>query len=128
MKSHPHLGAPAHSPRSLPARITQQRPQPQPKAPTPTPSYYGRRGITTNHEPNSHKIPIRTRTPHPRFPTHPPNMSIIQQHTAATLSDAWRTIDIDALEADSCANFDTATLQPASGLPETSEADARAIN
>ena len=53
-------------------------------------------------------------------------MSIIQQHTAATLSDAWRTIDIDALDPDSSVNFDTTTLHPP--LPETSEADVRQIN
>ncbi|KAL8407641.1 hypothetical protein RB594_006463 [Gaeumannomyces avenae] len=50
-------------------------------------------------------------------------MSIIQQHTEASLSDAWRTIDIDALTEDSCANFDTATLRPPQ--PEVSEAEAR---
>ncbi len=55
-------------------------------------------------------------------------MSVIQQHTAASLSDAWRTINVDALTEDSSVNFDTSTLQPASGLPETSEADARQIN
>ncbi|KAK3683933.1 actin-related protein 2/3 complex subunit 5 [Podospora appendiculata] len=53
-------------------------------------------------------------------------MSIIQQHTAASLSDAWRTINIDALEEDSSVNFDTSTLHPA--LPEVSEADVRQIN
>ncbi|KAK3320759.1 actin-related protein 2/3 complex subunit 5 [Cercophora scortea] len=53
-------------------------------------------------------------------------MSIIQQHTAASLSDAWRTINIDALEEDSSVNFDTSTLHPA--LPEISEADVRQIN
>ncbi|KAL2024066.1 hypothetical protein VTK56DRAFT_9846 [Thermocarpiscus australiensis] len=52
-------------------------------------------------------------------------MSIIQQHTAATLSDAWRTINIDALDPDSAANFDTATLHPP--LPETSEAEVRQL-
>ncbi|KAK1834645.1 Arp2/3 complex 16 kDa subunit ARPC5 [Podospora conica] len=55
-------------------------------------------------------------------------MSIIQQHTAASLSDAWRTIDVDALTEDSSVNFDTSTLKPASGLPETTDADARQIN
>ncbi|KAH7635780.1 actin-related protein 2/3 complex subunit 5 [Sordaria sp. MPI-SDFR-AT-0083] len=53
-------------------------------------------------------------------------MSIIQQHTQATLSDAWRTINIDALTEDSSVNFDVSTLHPP--LPEISEADARAIN
>ncbi len=50
-------------------------------------------------------------------------MSIIQQHTAASLSDAWRTIDIDALEEDSSVNFDTSTLHPPQ--PDISEADIR---
>ncbi|KAK0634908.1 actin-related protein 2/3 complex subunit 5 [Bombardia bombarda] len=53
-------------------------------------------------------------------------MSIIQQHTAASLSDAWRTIDIDALVEDSSVNFDTSTLHPPQ--PETSEAEVRQIN
>lgn len=53
-------------------------------------------------------------------------MSIIQQHTQATLSDAWRTINIDALTEDSSVNFDVSTLHPP--LPEISEADTRAIN
>jgi actin related protein 2/3 complex subunit 5 len=52
-------------------------------------------------------------------------MSIIQQHTAESLSDNWRRIDIDALEEDSPRNFDTSTLQPAQ--PEISEADVRAL-
>lgn len=52
-------------------------------------------------------------------------MSIIQQHTAASLSDAWRTIDIDALTEDSSVNFDTSTLHPP--LPETSEAEVRKL-
>ncbi|KAK4154458.1 hypothetical protein C8A00DRAFT_32739 [Chaetomidium leptoderma] len=52
-------------------------------------------------------------------------MSIIREHTQATLSDAWRTIDIDALEEDSPVNFDTATLhQPQT---EVSEADVRQL-
>ncbi len=53
-------------------------------------------------------------------------MSIIQQHTAASLSDAWRTINIDALQEDSSVNFDTSTLHPPQ--PETSEAEVRQIN
>ncbi|KAI1179857.1 actin-related protein 2/3 complex subunit 5 [Nemania sp. FL0916] len=53
-------------------------------------------------------------------------MSIIQQHTASSLSDAWRTINIDALDPDSSQNFDTSTLHPP--LPEISEADVRALN
>ena len=53
-------------------------------------------------------------------------MSIIQQHTAASLSDAWRTINIDLLQEGSSINFDTSTLHPP--LPETSEAEVRQIN
>src|SRR5512140_3749176 len=53
-------------------------------------------------------------------------MSIIQQHTAASLSDAWRTINIDALVEDSPLNFDTSTLHPP--LAPTSEAEARQVN
>lgn len=52
-------------------------------------------------------------------------MSIIQQHTTASLTDAWRTIDIDALVEDSSVNFDTSTLHPP--LPEISEAEVRAL-
>ncbi|KJZ75083.1 hypothetical protein HIM_05569 [Hirsutella minnesotensis 3608] len=52
-------------------------------------------------------------------------MSIIQQHTSATLSDAWRTIDIDALTEDSSANFDTSTLHPPQ--PEIQEAEVRQL-
>ncbi|KAK4167436.1 actin-related protein 2/3 complex subunit 5 [Cladorrhinum sp. PSN259] len=51
-------------------------------------------------------------------------MSIIQQHTADTLSDAWRTINIDALDPDSALNFDTSSLQANLG-PEISEPDVR---
>jgi hypothetical protein len=53
-------------------------------------------------------------------------MSIIQQHTQSSLSDAWRTINIDALDPDSSQNFDTSTLHPP--LPEASEADVRGLN
>jgi hypothetical protein len=53
-------------------------------------------------------------------------MSIIQQHTSASLTDAWRTINIDALDPDSSQNFDTTTLHPP--LPEVSEADVRQLN
>lgn len=53
-------------------------------------------------------------------------MSIIQQHTSASLSDAWRTINIDALTEDSSLNFDTSTLHPP--LPEVSEAEVRQLN
>lgn len=52
-------------------------------------------------------------------------MSIIQQHTSASLTDAWRRIDIDALDPDSSVNFDTSTLHPP--LPETTEAEARQL-
>ncbi|KAI1427488.1 actin-related protein 2/3 complex subunit 5 [Xylaria sp. FL1777] len=53
-------------------------------------------------------------------------MSIIQQHTASSLSDAWRTYNVDALDLDSTQNFDTETLHPP--LPEISEADVRGLN
>jgi actin related protein 2/3 complex subunit 5 len=53
-------------------------------------------------------------------------MSIIQQHTSATLSDAWRTINIDALEEDSSVNFDTSTLHPPQ--PEIDEAEVRQLS
>ena len=52
-------------------------------------------------------------------------MSIIQQHTSATLSDAWRTINIDALNEDSSLNFDTSTLHPPQ--PEIGEAEVRQL-
>lgn len=52
-------------------------------------------------------------------------MSIIQQHTSATLSDAWRTINIDAYNEDSSVNFDTSTLHPPQ--PEISEAEVRQL-
>ncbi len=53
-------------------------------------------------------------------------MSIIQQHTSASLGDAWRTINIDALDPDSSQNFDVSTLHPP--LPEVGEAEARQLN
>ncbi|KAH7321073.1 actin-related protein 2/3 complex subunit 5 [Stachybotrys elegans] len=53
-------------------------------------------------------------------------MSIIQQHTSATLGDAWRTINIDALTEDSSLNFDTSTLSPPQ--PEISEAEVRQLS
>ncbi|KAG8418822.1 hypothetical protein J3459_012005 [Metarhizium acridum] len=53
-------------------------------------------------------------------------MSIIQQHTSATLSDAWRTINIDAYNEDSSVNFDTSTLHPPQ--PEISEAEVRQLS
>jgi actin related protein 2/3 complex, subunit 5 len=52
-------------------------------------------------------------------------MSIIQQHTSASLSDAWRTINIDALTEESSVNFDTSTLQPPQ--PEITEAEVRQL-
>jgi actin related protein 2/3 complex subunit 5 len=52
-------------------------------------------------------------------------MSIIQQHTSATLSDAWRTINIDAYNEDSSVNFDTSTLHPPQ--PEISETEVRQL-
>lgn len=52
-------------------------------------------------------------------------MSVIREVTSASLTDAWRTIDIDALQEDSPANFDTSTLHPP--LPEIGEADVRAL-
>ncbi|KAK3186066.1 arp2/3 complex subunit [Lecanicillium sp. MT-2017a] len=53
-------------------------------------------------------------------------MSIIQQHTSASLSDAWRTVNIDALNEDSAVNFDTSTLHPPQ--PEITEADVRSLS
>lgn len=52
-------------------------------------------------------------------------MSVIREVTAASLTDAWRTINIDALQEDSSVNFDTSTLHPP--LPEVGEADVRAL-
>jgi actin related protein 2/3 complex subunit 5 len=52
-------------------------------------------------------------------------MSIIQQHTSASLSENWRTINIDALDPESSVNFDVSTLVPA--LPDVSEAEVRSI-
>jgi actin related protein 2/3 complex subunit 5 len=52
-------------------------------------------------------------------------MSIIQQHTSASLSENWRTINIDALDPESSINFDVSTLVPA--LPDVSEAEVRSI-
>jgi actin related protein 2/3 complex, subunit 5 len=52
-------------------------------------------------------------------------MSIIQQHTSSSLSDAWRTINVDALQEDSSVNFDTTTLHPPQA--ETSEAEVRTL-
>lgn len=52
-------------------------------------------------------------------------MSIIQQHSNATLGDAWRTINIDALNEDSSVNFDTSTLHPPQ--PEINESEVRQL-
>lgn len=52
-------------------------------------------------------------------------MSIIQSHTTASLSDNWRTINIDALDPESSQNFDIATLHGA--LPNVSEAEVRQL-
>lgn len=52
-------------------------------------------------------------------------MSVIREVTSASLTDAWRTIDIDALQEDSSVNFDTSTLHPP--LPELGEAEVRAL-
>ncbi|KAG5931780.1 hypothetical protein E4U59_007931 [Claviceps monticola] len=52
-------------------------------------------------------------------------MSIIQQHTSATLGDSWRTINIDAYNEDSSVNFDISTLHPPQ--PEISEAEVRQL-
>jgi actin related protein 2/3 complex subunit 5 len=54
-------------------------------------------------------------------------MSIIREHTQATLTDAWRTINIDLLQEDSSVNFDTSTLRPPGSVPDVSEADVRAV-
>jgi len=50
-------------------------------------------------------------------------MSIIQQVSNATLSDNWRTINIDALDPESSSNFDTTTLHPA--FAPVSESEVR---
>ncbi|KAK1672479.1 actin-related protein 2/3 complex subunit 5 [Colletotrichum godetiae] len=52
-------------------------------------------------------------------------MSIIREHTSASLSDAWRTINIDALQEDSACNFDTNTLRPPQ--PEIGEDEVRQL-
>jgi len=53
-------------------------------------------------------------------------MSIIQQVTTESLTDNWRTINIDALDPDSSFNFDTSTLHPA--FPPVSEAEIRTLS
>jgi actin related protein 2/3 complex subunit 5 len=40
-------------------------------------------------------------------------MSIIHQVTTDSLTDNWRTINIDILDPESSSNFDIATLHPA---------------
>jgi actin related protein 2/3 complex subunit 5 len=52
-------------------------------------------------------------------------MSIIQTHTAASLSENWRTINVDALDPESSQNFDISTLH--SALPNVSEAEIRQL-
>lgn len=52
-------------------------------------------------------------------------MSIIQQHSDLTLGDNWRTINIDALDPDSSANFDISTLHPT--LPDVSDAEIKSL-
>jgi actin related protein 2/3 complex subunit 5 len=52
-------------------------------------------------------------------------MSIIQQVTSASLSDNWRTINIDLLDPESSSNFDTTTLHPA--LAPVSENEVRTL-
>lgn len=52
-------------------------------------------------------------------------MSIHRELNAASLSDAWRTINIDALQEDSACNFDTSTLRPSQ--PEIGEDEVRQL-
>ncbi|KXH49122.1 ARP2/3 complex 16 kDa subunit [Colletotrichum nymphaeae SA-01] len=52
-------------------------------------------------------------------------MSIHRELNAASLSDAWRTINIDALQEDSACNFDTNTLRPPQ--PEIGEDEVRQL-
>ncbi|TVY59430.1 Actin-related protein 2/3 complex subunit 5 [Lachnellula cervina] len=52
-------------------------------------------------------------------------MSIIQQVSTASLSDNWRTINIDALDPESSSNFDTTTLHPA--FAPVSDAEIRNV-
>lgn len=80
------------------------------------------RPISTNFQ-----TPFDRPKDHPAILPSPPffTMSVIREVTSASLTDAWRTIDIDALQEDSPANFDTSTLHPP--LPEVGEADVRAL-
>jgi len=52
-------------------------------------------------------------------------MSIIQTFTAASLSDNWRTINIDALDPESSQNFDLSSLHPAA--PDVSESEIKSV-
>lgn len=52
-------------------------------------------------------------------------MSIIQQVSNASLSDNWRTINIDLLDPESSSNFDTTTLH--APFDPVSDADVRAL-
>jgi len=52
-------------------------------------------------------------------------MSIIQQVSSASLSDNWRTINIDLLDPESSSNFDTSTLHPT--FAQVSESEVRNI-
>ncbi|SZF04607.1 unnamed protein product [Blumeria hordei] len=52
-------------------------------------------------------------------------MSIIQQQSNATISDNWRTINIDLLDPESSSNFDVSSLQPK--FASVSEAEIRVV-
>jgi actin related protein 2/3 complex subunit 5 len=52
-------------------------------------------------------------------------MSIIHQVTTDSLTDNWRTINIDVLDPESSSNFDIATLHPA--FAPVSESEIRSI-
>jgi hypothetical protein len=56
--------------------------------------------------------PLHTSTP-PGLEVQPAKMSIIHQVTTESLTDNWRTINIDILDPESSSNFDIATLHPA---------------
>jgi hypothetical protein len=74
--------------------------------------------------PSSNLVQISPPPPLNR-PSTASKMSIIQSHTTASLSDNWRSINIDALDPESSQNFDLSTLYP--GLPDVSEPEVRAI-
>ncbi|KEY66425.1 hypothetical protein S7711_06168 [Stachybotrys chartarum IBT 7711] len=94
--------------------------------------------LTQHHDDGSIIAITTTTSPRPPaaaplVPPEPPSikegskaMSIQQYHTNASLSDAWRTINIDALTEDSSANFDVSTLAPPQ--PETTEDEVRQIS